>query len=173
MRRIVSVDEKNHRVYFLANGREKGEDPYLTHLYSVGFDAQGLRLISPEPANHVASVSADGTFFVDSYSRVDLPGKSALRRAADGSEVRVLEQGDASELQKTGWKFPEPFEGKATDGTTDLYGVIWRPLISMRRRNIQWLNRSTPARRISLCPKHLAPRCVAPNSQWPNWASSW
>jgi dipeptidyl-peptidase 4 len=127
VRRIVSVDEKNRRVYFLANGREKGEDPYLTHLYSVGFDAQGLRLISPEPANHVASVSADGTYFVDSYSRVDLPGKSALRRVADGSEVRALEQADASELQKTGWKFPEPFQGKATDGATDLYGVIWRP----------------------------------------------
>ena len=127
VRRIVSVDEKNHRVYFLANGREKNEDLYLTHLYSVAFDGQGLRLLSPESANHTASVSPDGTFFVDSYSRVDLPGKSALRRIADGSEVRVLEQGDASELQKTGWKFLEPFAGKASDGTTDLYAVIWRP----------------------------------------------
>jgi dipeptidyl aminopeptidase/acylaminoacyl peptidase len=26
-----------------------------------------------------------------------------------------------------GWKAPETFQGKAADGTTDLYGVIWRP----------------------------------------------
>ena len=51
---------------------------------------------------------------------MDLPGESVLRRTKDGSEVRVLEKTDVSALQKMGWKFPEPFEGKATDGTTDL-----------------------------------------------------
>jgi len=30
-------------------------------------------------------------------------------------------------LQSTGWKFPEPFQGKAADGVTDLYALIWRP----------------------------------------------
>jgi dipeptidyl aminopeptidase/acylaminoacyl peptidase len=50
-----------------------------------------------------------------------------LRRTKDGSEVRVLEKSDASALMKLGWKFPEPFQGKAGDGTTDLFGLIWRP----------------------------------------------
>ncbi len=127
VRQIEGVDEKNRRVYFLANGREKGEDPYQTHLYSVGFDGQGLQLLSPENANHSVSVSPDGAFFVDSYSRPDLPGESVLRRCKDGSTVRTLEKTDASELRKLGWRSPEPFQGKATDGTTDLYGLIWRP----------------------------------------------
>ena len=129
VRGIEHIDEKNRRVYFLANGREKGEDPYQAHLYSIGFDGKGLQLLSPENANHSVSVSPDGTFFVDNYSRPDLPGEAVLRRTKDGSEVRVLDKTDASELLKTGWKFAEPFQGKAADGTTDLYGLIWRPSI--------------------------------------------
>lgn len=127
VREAEHVDEKDRRVYFVANGREKNEDPYQTHLYSIGLDGKDLRLLTPENANHSVSMSPDGTFFVDSYSRPDLPAESVLRRSKDGSEVRVLEKTDASELLQTGWKFPEPFEGKAADGTTDIYGLIWRP----------------------------------------------
>jgi dipeptidyl-peptidase 4 len=127
VREIDYIDEKDRRVYFVANGREKNEDPYQGHLYSIGLDGKDLRLLSPENADHTVSVSPDGSFFVDSYSRPDLPGKSVLRRSKDGTEVRTLETADASELLKTGWKFPEPFQGKAANGTTDIYGLIWRP----------------------------------------------
>lgn len=127
VRQIEQVDEKHRRIYFLANGREKNEDPYQTHLYGVGFDGKGLQLLAPENANHSVSISPDGAYFVDNYSRPDLPAEAVLRRTKDGSEVRVLEKTDAEELLKTGWKFPEPFQGKAADGSTDLYGLIWRP----------------------------------------------
>jgi dipeptidyl-peptidase-4 len=127
VRQIVDVDEKARRVYFLANGREKDEDPYQTHLYSVGLDGKGLTLLTPENSNHTVSVSPDHLYFVDNASRPDLPGQSILRNTKDGSQVRVLEQADASEVLQTGWKFPLPFHGKAKDGTTDLYGLIWRP----------------------------------------------
>jgi dipeptidyl-peptidase 4 len=128
VRQISYVDEKARQVYFLASGREKDkdEDPYLTHLYRANFDGSGLQLLTPENTNHTASVSPDGKYLVDNYSRVDLPGVSVLRRA-DGSVVRVLERTDDSALLKTGWKYPIPFEGKAGDGKTDLYGLIWRP----------------------------------------------
>ena len=124
---IVYVDEKSRRVYFIANGREKNEDPYQTHLYVAGFDGKNLQLLTPENANHSVSFSPDGSFFVDRYSRPDLPDTSVLRRAKDGSTLRVLEQASVDELLKTGWKFPESFAGKASDGSTDLYGLIWRP----------------------------------------------
>ena len=127
VRRIEFVDDKNRRVYFLASGRERGEDPYQTHLYSIGFDGKGLVPLSPENANHSANFSPDGAYFVDSYSRSDLPGQSVLRRTKDGSEVRVLQKTDASALFETGWKPPQQFQGKAADGATDLYGSIWRP----------------------------------------------
>lgn len=127
VRHIVAVDEKNRKVYFLAGGREKEEDPYQTHLYSIGLDGKSLTLLSPENANHTAALSPDFEYFVDNYSRPDLPGASVLRRTKDGSEVCVLVKGDASELLATGWKYPEPFHGHATDGKTDIYGLIWRP----------------------------------------------
>jgi dipeptidyl-peptidase-4 len=127
VRHVEHIDEKNRRVYFMANGREKAEDPYQAHLYSVGFDGKGLQLLSPEDADHSVSVSPDGALFVDSFSRPNLPGEAVLRRSKDGSELRVLEKTDAGELMKTGWKFAEPFPGKAADSTTDLYGLIWRP----------------------------------------------
>jgi dipeptidyl-peptidase 4 len=127
VRQIEYVDEKARRVYFLAGGREKGEDPYQTHLYNIGFDGKALTLLTPENASHTVSISPDGDFFVDNYSRADLPAKSALRRTKDGSEIRVLETSDVSALEKIGWKPPEPFQGKAADGKTDLYGLIWKP----------------------------------------------
>ena len=127
VRGIEHIDEKNRRIYFSASGREKNEDPYQTHLYSVGFDGKGLQLLTPENANHFITIAPTGAYFVDSYSRPDLPETSVLRRIKDGSEVRALETADVSELTKLGWKPAEPFQGKAADGTTDLYGLIWRP----------------------------------------------
>jgi dipeptidyl-peptidase 4 len=127
VRQIVDVDEKSHRVYFLANGREKDEDPYQTHFYSVSLDGKGLTLLTPEASNHTVSFSPDHLYFVDNTSRPDLPAQSILRSAKNGAQIRVLEQTDATELLQTGWRYPSPFRGKAKDGTTDLYGLIWRP----------------------------------------------
>jgi dipeptidyl-peptidase 4 len=127
VRQIVDVDQKSRRVYFLANGREKGEDPYQTHLYAVGLDGNNLVMLTPANSNHTVNISPDHSCFVDNSSRPDLPGEAVLRNLKDGSQIRVLEQTDASELLKTNLKFPEAFHGKAKDGTTDLYGLIWRP----------------------------------------------
>ncbi|MEO7218519.1 MAG: DPP IV N-terminal domain-containing protein [Gemmatimonadaceae bacterium] len=127
VRQIVSVDEKTRQVYFLAGGVQKGMDPYFTQLFRVGLDGHGMKLLTPEDANHEVSVSPDGKYFIDNYSRPDLPGRSDLRRTSDGSVVRVLERTDDSRIMKMGWKPPIPFRGKATDGQTDLYGIIIRP----------------------------------------------
>ncbi|MGD0696166.1 MAG: DPP IV N-terminal domain-containing protein [Terriglobia bacterium] len=127
VRRIAHVDEKARQVYFLAGGREAGEDPYLTHLYRVNFDGTGLKLLTGEHGNHAVNVSPDSKYFVDNYSRPDLPGEARLCNSTDGSLIQTLEKPDVDALMKMGWKFPEPFEGKAADGKTDIYGLIWRP----------------------------------------------
>jgi dipeptidyl aminopeptidase/acylaminoacyl peptidase len=41
--------------------------------------------------------------------------------------VSELTRGDWSALLETGWKVPERFVAKGRDGTTDIYGVIYRP----------------------------------------------
>ncbi|HSA57165.1 MAG TPA: DPP IV N-terminal domain-containing protein [Gemmatimonadaceae bacterium] len=127
VRGIAHVNERSRTLYFLASGREPGRDPYLVHVYRVGLDGSGLRLLTPEPAQHTARFSPSGRFFVDSYSRVDLPPVTVVRRASDGAVVMRLEEADVSRLLATGWRPPEPFTGKARDGVTDIYGLIWRP----------------------------------------------
>lgn len=127
VRGILHVDAKARQVEFLASGREPNEDPYQTHLYRIGLDGSDLRLLTPGNADHQVSVSPDGAYLVDNFSRPDLPGESTVRRAADGALLRVLARTDDSRLLATGWRPPEPFHGQGRDGTTDIYGLIWRP----------------------------------------------
>ena len=123
---ILSVDEKSRTITFVAVGREKNRDPYFRHLYRVGFDGRNLRLLTPEDGDHEGSLSPSGRFFVDSYSRPDLPPISILRDR-QGKLLLTLEKADISRLLATGWKPPLPFTVKARDGATDLYGLMFRP----------------------------------------------
>ncbi len=124
---LQRVDEKRREIWFTAGGREKERDPYFSHLYKVGFDGKGLKLLTPEDADHSVSFSPNGEFFVDVFSRVDLAPKSVLRRSKDGKIVRVLEEANIEKLLATGWRHPEAFKVKGRDGETDIYGAIFRP----------------------------------------------
>jgi dipeptidyl-peptidase 4 len=123
---ILSVDEKTRTLYFTANGRDAGEDPYYTHLYRVGLDGSGLKLLTPGNFTHAVSWPDSGRYFVDTYSRVDTAPKSALLDG-QGTPVSELETTDVSQLMAAGFKYPETFKVKADDGVTDLYGVIYKP----------------------------------------------
>jgi len=94
---IVSVDEKTRMLYFTANGHEAGEDPYYTHLYRVGLDGSGLKLLTPENFTHALSWPDSGKYFVDTYSRVDTAPKSALLDG-QGTPLGELETTDVSQL---------------------------------------------------------------------------
>ena len=123
---LLRVDEKNRLLYFLGVGKEKGRDPYFSHFYRIGFDGQRLELLTPEDANHDVSMDTSGRFFVDSYSKPDVPPVAVLRDA-QGKMVLTLETADISKLVATGWKPPIPITVKARDGVTDLYGLMYKP----------------------------------------------
>jgi len=125
---ILHVDESKEIVYFSASGREEGRNPYLQHVYRIGFDGSGLVLLTPEDANHAVSFSPDGHFFTDNYSSLTQPTVSVLRRATDGAILLEVGRADIMELLETGWSFPEAFVAKGRDGTTDIYGAIWKPI---------------------------------------------
>ncbi len=124
--RVLRVDEENRLLYFLGVGMEAGRDPYFMHLYRIGFDGEGLTLLTPEDANHAIRLSPSGDYFVDVYSTPDTPPVSVLRDAA-GTHIAELEKADISRLLATGWQPPEPFTVKARDGVTDLYGLMFKP----------------------------------------------
>jgi dipeptidyl-peptidase-4 len=123
---LDAVDEKARQVYITAAGREKGEDPYYTHLYRVGLDGSGMTVLNGGDANHSTSVSPSQRYFVDNSSRVDGAPSATLRDMA-GAEIMKLESPDLGPLTEAGFKFPEPFSVKAADGITDLYGVMYKP----------------------------------------------
>jgi dipeptidyl aminopeptidase/acylaminoacyl peptidase len=123
---ILGIDEAKRILYFSANGREAGEDPYYLHAYKVNFDGTGLKLLNPGDFEHAMSVNDNKSFFVDNYSRVNAAPRSTLY-AADGRKVLDLEVADLSSLFSTGYKFPQPFKVKADDGFTDIYGVMYKP----------------------------------------------
>ena len=127
VRNVVHVDEKKRTILFAAGGVNPQQDPYFVQYYRINFDGSGLTALTTENANHAATFSPDYTYFVDSYSRVDLPPVTVLCRGSDGSVVMELEKADASEWAKVGWRAPESFVAKGRDGKTDIWGIIIRP----------------------------------------------
>jgi dipeptidyl aminopeptidase/acylaminoacyl peptidase len=123
---IDSIDEKTRSMYFLAAGREKGEDPYYTHLYRVGLDGSGLKLLNPGNASHSVAMVDSMKYFVDNASRIDGAPESNVYDSL-GTVVLKLETPNLDPLMEAGFKFPEPFTVKADDGVTDLYGVMYKP----------------------------------------------
>jgi dipeptidyl aminopeptidase/acylaminoacyl peptidase len=123
---LLRVDEKNRLLYFVGVGFEKGRDPYFRHFYRVGLDGKNLTLLTPADGDHDVTLSPSGRFFVDSYSKPDVPPVAELRDAA-GTLIVTLETADVSRLVAAGWKPPMPFTVKARDGVTDLYGLMYKP----------------------------------------------
>jgi dipeptidyl-peptidase 4 len=123
---IDAIDDKTRTLFISAVGREKGEDPYFPHLYRVGYDGSGLKLLDPGNASHAVTIADDARYFVDNSSRVDAAPESVLVDTL-GNAVTKLETPDLSALKEAGFRFPEPFAVKADDGVTDLYGVMYKP----------------------------------------------
>lgn len=123
---LLRVDEKNRVLYFLADGREKGENPYFAHLYRIGFDGKNLALLTPEGGHHEVSFSPSGRYFVDSYSKPDAAAVAVVRDDA-GKLLSTVAKADISRLQATGWQPPVPITVKARDGVTDIFGLMYKP----------------------------------------------
>jgi dipeptidyl aminopeptidase/acylaminoacyl peptidase len=127
VRAVQRVDEAKRQIWFSAGGMYAGKDPYFAYYYRINFDGTGLTRLTAADANHNGSYSSDGQFFVDNYSRVDLPPTLELRRVSDNSLLATLDHGDATELSKTGWRAPEVFTAPGRDGKTPIWGIIIRP----------------------------------------------
>ena len=127
VRGVERVDEKTRQIWFSASGLDAGKDPYLLQYFRINFDGTGLTRLTSADADHILRFSTDMSYFVDTYSRIDLAPVSELRRSSDGSLVMELERGDLTGLTKAGWTAPEVFSAKGRDRTTDIWGIIIRP----------------------------------------------
>ncbi len=145
VQKLIRVDERERQIYFMANNVPECSDPMYYQLYRIGFDGSDLTRLTPEDAVHQISMGSQS--FVDTYSRVDIPPVTVLRKL-DGSLICELERADISELLALGYQIPERITLTAADGKTKLYGIFFRP---------------DPGENGS--PKNPAPECM--DSSWP------
>jgi dipeptidyl aminopeptidase/acylaminoacyl peptidase len=122
--RVVHVDWPRRQISVVASGDSLR--PYDRHVYRVGLDGTGFTALTSAPGQHDPAFSSSGSFFVDTYSSLTQPHTVELRRA-DGALVKSLGQASTAALAAAGYTPPVPFRVKASDGTTDLYGVLYRP----------------------------------------------
>ncbi|MDP4222453.1 MAG: DPP IV N-terminal domain-containing protein [Bacteroidota bacterium] len=126
VREVTYVDEKDRQIIFQASGLEPG-DPYFIHFYRINFDGTGMKRLTDGEGTHEASFSPDHRYFIDTWSTIDTPPISVLRRAEDGSQLMVIEKADMSKFLETEIRLPEVFTAKGRDGETDIWGIIIRP----------------------------------------------
>jgi dipeptidyl aminopeptidase/acylaminoacyl peptidase len=142
VRGIERIDEDARQVWFRASGKNPDQDPYFNHYYRVNFDGTGLVALTEGNGDHAQvglqrgqgagprgglQFSPDRKFYIDTYSRADLPPVHELRRSSDGKLVCKLDEADISGLKSSGWDPPEVFVAKGRDGKTDIWGLISRP----------------------------------------------
>jgi dipeptidyl aminopeptidase/acylaminoacyl peptidase len=121
---VVAVDEKRGWVYFMA--RDDKTRPYDLHLHRVDLAGARHTRLTEARGEHTVRLSPEQDVFIDTWSTIGQSPVSELRRV-DGSRVRELGRADIARLTALGWKAPEEFTVKAADGTTDLYGALYRP----------------------------------------------
>jgi dipeptidyl-peptidase 4 len=150
VRNVLRLAEAQGFIYVAGNERESKDDPYYRRVYRIGLGDGKIRLLTPEVADHGVrseqeagvfankaigpagnhkdsyGFSPSGHFFLDTYSRTDLPAVTVLRRA-DGSLVAEVERAEISKLTAVGFVPPERFNALAADGKTMLYGNVLRP----------------------------------------------
>jgi len=123
--RLVRVDEKNRLLYFMASGTQP-ENPYFSQFYKIGFDGKNLTLLTPGAGTHSVSFSPSENYFIDTYSKPDVPSVTVLRDM-NGKQITELEKTDVSRLKAAGWKPPTPFSVKSANGKMDVYGLMFTP----------------------------------------------
>ena len=99
--------------------------PYDERLYQVAKNGT-LRPVATEPGIHLALPSPSGRYLVDSRSSWTAPRVRDLRRI-NGTVATRLTTADARAVPATGRIRPEPIKVLAADGTTSLYGALYRP----------------------------------------------
>lgn len=108
-------------------GKPQGEDPYNKHLIKVEMATGKVTDLTPENGHHTVHFNADYSYFVDNYSRPDMPQISLLKSVDSANEIMVLQECSIERLLETGYTLPEVFVAKARDGKTDIWGTIYRP----------------------------------------------
>jgi len=127
VRSVESVDAAARTVTLRAMGIDAAQDPCFEHWMRVPIDGGEAVRLTRGDGTHRVEWSHGGRWYVDTWSRVDLPPVKELRDGRDGSLVCELGRGSVATQLDAGRVLPERFVAKGRDGVTDIHGVIFRP----------------------------------------------
>ncbi|MEV7618400.1 DPP IV N-terminal domain-containing protein [Streptomyces sp. NPDC089799] len=123
---ILHVDEAQRVLYFTASGLVEGS-PYRRSVCRVNLDGSGFARITGDDLDHEVTVTPSGAYFLDSASASDTPPVITVRDWT-GAVAVELERADISLLEEAGWSRPEAFTVTSADGTTEVHGLLYKPL---------------------------------------------
>ena len=124
--KVSYIDEKNRRVYFLANGKNKDENPYFSHLYVINLNGKNLKALSPENGNHSITWSKNHEYFIDNYSTPTRPNIALLKKA-NGKTISKLEEANIDQLLEIGWQPPQEISVRSANDKWELFGFMFTP----------------------------------------------
>ena len=125
VRKVLMLDEENRQVWFVAAGLVEG-DPYVRQICRIGLDGTGFTRLTEDDLDHDAIAPPEGGYLIDLASSPSQPPQSVVRDGA-GNLLVELESPNTTGLRAQGWTPPERFCTTAADGTTPIYGLLWRP----------------------------------------------
>ncbi|HZF40403.1 MAG TPA: prolyl oligopeptidase family serine peptidase, partial [Blastocatellia bacterium] len=120
---IVRVDEEAGTLYYMARS---GDNHMKLQLHRVGLDGKGDKRLTDPAFNHMVDIAPDGKHFIDVAQTHDSPPATRLVDA-EGRVVEELAQSDATRFDQLGLKRVELIKYKASDGATDLHGLLHFP----------------------------------------------
>ncbi|HPT25473.1 MAG TPA: DPP IV N-terminal domain-containing protein, partial [Bryobacteraceae bacterium] len=118
---LACVDEAAKQVFFVSGE----ESPLERQLWVVGFDGRGKKKITAGAGSHSVSMSPKCDAFQDSFSNLETPSRTVLRRA-DGGEISVWREADTKTADEYEILKTEIHEFKGADGTK-FYGRLIKP----------------------------------------------
>ena len=171
--RIAKLDPATRTMWYEAVGKEKGQDPYFTHLYRIGLDGTNNVSLTPDNGTHAVQISPDGKYVVDTVSQPDVAPETTLRDGATGAVIMPLEKADISKLLATGWKPPMQIKMMAADGKTEIYGMLFRPTNFDPSKKYPIINNAYPGPQSGSVDRAPSPWRAATSRRSRNSASSW
>lgn len=110
------LNEVTGRFYFTA----APESPLTRSVYSAPLEGGDMIRIAGDRGTHSARFSPDFGLLTDTYSSIGTPPTTTLRRAADGAEVRVIDDNAdlVQNIEALDLREPEFFTVRADDGSS-------------------------------------------------------
>jgi len=127
VRRVDHVDARARTIDVAVMGHDPAQDPYHVHFARVAIDTGAVVMLTSGDGTCRVDFSPDRTALVAVRARADRPPVYEMRRASDGAVVAALGAADDGAMRAAGWIAPEPFVAKGRDGTTDIWGLVFRP----------------------------------------------